>query len=144
MAVLGAALPIATTLYISWQRALETVRQQLSNYTALIHNRMENIVDDAKVIPYRLNDLKNIQPCSEDHINLMRQLMMMTRSLKQVSYFENNQLKCSSCGISKAQIIIDNNIFYYSKKGPFALIAIKPLEFVHQKFMQISAYNYNP
>jgi len=103
MALLGAVLPIALMAYLSWQTALEHEQLRLKTFAERVVARADLSFTQATSALQNLSTL-TVEPCSEDHIELMRRITVNTRSVEEVGYFENGLLKCNAWGPVTQQV----------------------------------------
>jgi sensor c-di-GMP phosphodiesterase-like protein len=103
LGVLGAALPIAGALYVSWSLALHAEQKRLSDFAGSVITRANKSlaeISDALVTISRSTE----PPCSAGHIAEMRRLSFNTPSIQEIGYFENGHLACTSWGKTDGRI----------------------------------------
>ncbi len=103
VAIAAVALTTTATLYAS--RVL-AVRDEQDRLTA----RAENAATRADMALHDTEDaLRGIAafaaaPCSPEHIARMRQITINNRTIREIGYFENGLLKCTSWGVTEEVI----------------------------------------
>lgn len=103
LAVLGTALPMTAMFYFSWMRTVHQEQKRLASFarhTIMRANFSLKQATDA----LRSADQFNLASCSKEHIAEMRKLVVNTRSVEEVGYFENGLLKCTSWGVTDRAI----------------------------------------
>lgn len=93
----GAALLLIIMLYSSWLLAVKEEKKRLEAIGINTLDRANFIFSQANTILDQLNTT-TLKPCSPEHLYYMRKLVMKTRSIDEIGYFENNILKCTSWG----------------------------------------------
>lgn len=102
-ALLGAFVPIATVAYFTWARATEAEQDRLQLTAERTLLRAHRAYEAGLVALRRLNQ-SALEPCSADHLQLMRSLVLGTHSAEQVGYFEDGRLRCTSWGMMDKQV----------------------------------------
>lgn len=95
LALLGALVPIATVFYFTWSRASESEQVRLQTTAERTLQRAHRAYETALATLRELNQ-STLAPCSPEHLQLMRSLVIRTHSAEQVGYFENGPAQCSS------------------------------------------------
>ncbi len=133
LAVIGTILPLSAMLYFSWLRARSEELDTMHLYSHQAIVRAHRVIDEATTLLKTASKL-TIVPCSEEHINKMRQLTLDTRSINEMGYFENHLLKCTSWGITKERIeqlkpdfIDENDIHFTVNMKPRVVSQSKPM-----------------
>lgn len=103
LAALCAILPMVAAFYLSWSVATSTEEDRLSLLAQSAIIRADTTFDEA-VAAVKSAYAFDFQPCSQEHIAAMRTLVVNTRSVEDVGYFENDVLKCSSWGKPESRI----------------------------------------
>jgi sensor c-di-GMP phosphodiesterase-like protein len=98
-ALLGVTLPVVTMAYLSWERALDKERAQLEEYSRRAMKNISLSLQQGRDVIATMEDWRG-PPCSEAHINLMRQVTVNTRSVEEIGYFEQGAASCTSWGSS--------------------------------------------
>lgn len=97
LAILAGALPILATFYMSWS-LVETRRlTQLSDLAGYALARTQATFADATNALEQAKQLKE-PACSPAHVEALRRIVVNTRSVEDVGYFDNGALQCSSWG----------------------------------------------
>ncbi|KOF16777.1 hypothetical protein AC244_21190 [Ensifer adhaerens] len=97
LAALGAILPIVAAFYLSWSVATSREESRLTRLAEYAIMRADTAFGEATSALKAADGFK-FTPCSQEHIAAMRTLVVTTRSIEDVGYFENDQLKCTSWG----------------------------------------------
>ncbi|NVD38175.1 EAL domain-containing protein [Ensifer sp. HO-A22] len=97
LAALGAILPIAAAFYLSWSVATSREEARLTGLAEYAIKRADAAFGEATTA-LKTADGFAFAPCSQEHISAMRTLVVTTRSIEDIGYFENDQLKCTSWG----------------------------------------------
>lgn len=97
LAALGAILPIVAAFYLSWSVATSREESRLTRLAEYAIMRADTAFGDATSALKSADGFK-FTPCSQEHIAAMRTLVVTTRSIEDIGYFENDQLKCTSWG----------------------------------------------
>jgi sensor c-di-GMP phosphodiesterase-like protein len=103
LAIIGAILPIAGMLYISWSFAVSSEQDRLALFAGDTIARANISLTQVRDALHTIagSDLK---PCSPEHIARMRTLTLDTPSVGEIGYFENHVLKCTSWGMTEERI----------------------------------------
>lgn len=97
LAILAGVLPILATFYMSW-RIVETRRlTQLSDLAGYALARTQATFADATDALEQAKQLTE-PACSPAHVEALRRIVVNTRSVEDVGYFDNGTLQCSSWG----------------------------------------------
>ena len=104
LAVIGAILPIAGTLYISRSLAVRAEQDRLALFAGNTIARANISLSQARDALHAMA-ATNLKPCSPEHIALMRTLTLDTPSVGEIGYFEDNLLKCTSWGMTEERIV---------------------------------------
>ena len=103
LGVLGAALPIAGALYVSWSLALHAEQKRLSDFARSVITRANSSLAEIRGALVTISGSTE-QPCSTGHIAEMRRLSFNTPSIQEIGYFEHGNLACTSWGKTEARI----------------------------------------
>ncbi|OOG66941.1 hypothetical protein B0E45_24280 [Sinorhizobium sp. A49] len=103
LAALGAILPIAAAFYLSWSVATSREETRLTRLAEYAIMRADMALGEA-TSALKSADQFSFAPCSQAHIAAMRTLVVNTRSVEDIGYFEGEALKCSSWGKLKTTI----------------------------------------
>lgn len=103
LALIGTAVPLAATLYMSWQMALATQREQLGRVAAFALARTESIYADAATT-LRSIAATDLEHCSPAHIAHMRQLAVASLATENVSYISSGVIACDIWGVAQQRI----------------------------------------
>ncbi|WP_315387522.1 EAL domain-containing protein [uncultured Stenotrophomonas sp.] len=96
-AVLGAILPMAALLYLSWSRAQVAEADRLERTAERTLQRAHRAYEGGLLALRKLNQ-SALPICSPEHVRLMRSLALATISAEQVGYFSEGRLRCTSWG----------------------------------------------
>lgn len=110
LAVIGASLSIASTLYFSLIRTEKMERGELSHLADVAGYRAHVLFKESYQVLKSIEAMNVMTPCSKEHINLMRQAILSLHSIDELEYFENGVLKCSAYQMTeeKLQLIPSN------------------------------------
>ncbi|WP_421993745.1 EAL domain-containing protein [Roseococcus sp.] len=97
LAVLGALIPMTGMLYVSWTQAVRKEQARLALYAGRTITRANNSLGEARTALLAIADFMGA-PCSAEHIDRMRALVLQTHSIEQMGYFEEGRVKCTSWG----------------------------------------------
>ncbi|MDQ2139978.1 EAL domain-containing protein [Alcaligenaceae bacterium B3P038] len=114
LALIGAAVPIAAMLWITWSLAVSDEKALLTTTAERVLTRANRAAGDAQRTFDVLADTR-LAPCSSGHIEQMRQLVFNTRSVEEIGYFDNGRLACTSWGITEKPIFFRPPDFTTSK-----------------------------
>lgn len=103
LAGLGAILPIAAAFYLSWSVATNREETRLSRLAEYALVRADTALGEA-TSALKSADQFSFAPCSQAHIAAMRTLVVNTRSVEDIGYFEGEELKCTSWGKPESTI----------------------------------------
>ncbi len=98
-ALLGVTLPVVTMAYLSWERALDKERTHLEEYSRRALKNISLSLQQGRDVIVSMESWRGA-PCSEEHVHLMRQVTVNTRSVEEIGYFEPGQPGCTSWGSS--------------------------------------------
>ena len=104
LAIIGAILPIAGMLYISWSFAVGAEQDRLALFAGHTIARANISMAEARDALHTISG-SELKPCSPEHIAQMRTLTLDTPSVGEVGYFENRILKCTSWGMTEERIV---------------------------------------
>ena len=99
-ALAGAAVPLALSFYLSWNRALEAHQEQLAQIASKAILRSNQVLTEADQALQAMANLRHI-PCSDAHIRQMRTVAIDHRSVDEIHYVEGGNLKCTSWGMAQ-------------------------------------------
>ncbi|WP_282295465.1 EAL domain-containing protein [Stenotrophomonas sp. PS02289] len=102
-ALIGAALPVITVAYFSWLRQQEVEQSTLASTAERTLLRAHRAYEGGLQALRKLNQTR-VPPCSPEHVQLMRNLAVSTRTAEQVGYFERGKLRCTSWGMTESDI----------------------------------------
>lgn len=142
LGVLGAAMPIAAVLYVSWELAIDAEQDRLSTFANRAITRANRSFDEITTA-LRAIKASDAKPCSPEHIADMRRLTMNTPAVEEIGYFDRGVLACTSWGKTEGQLIpyvhgdftTDDGIEITLRMHP-AVTRSKPL-----MALQLGAYN---
>jgi len=103
LGLLGAIVPIAAMVYISWTITVEKQQDNLERVAEQTIMRASRTFEDAKLALGSLA-YPRLPPCSPQHIARMRVIAFNTSSVAEVGYFENGLLKCTSWGAEEDKV----------------------------------------
>ncbi|MHC2456013.1 sensor c-di-GMP phosphodiesterase-like protein [Rhizobium leguminosarum] len=141
LAVVGAVAPLAAMAYASWQIAIAKELSILREHAVSVTERAKFTFSDARQALVDTN-AANVAPCSQEHIALMRKMTMNTVSVEEIGYFEGGKLKCTSWGITEADIRKEGGD-YTTSNGVQVHLRILPLISRGKSMTELSLGSYN-
>jgi sensor c-di-GMP phosphodiesterase-like protein len=104
LGLIGAALPIAAALAVSWERAVAAEQERLSEFADRAISRATlSFTEVGNAL--RSFDKLDVVPCSDTHIALMRKTTLDTRSVDEIGYYtDDGLLECTSWGMTHRDI----------------------------------------
>jgi len=141
LAVVGAVTPLAAMAYASWQIAINKQLAALHKHAVNATQRATFTFKDAHQALIDTN-AANVPPCSAEHIALMRRITMDTVSVEEIGYFAANKLKCTSWGMTQADIPKRDGD-YTSPDGMKVNFRIVPLISRGKQMTELQLGNYN-
>lgn len=141
LALVGAVVPIAAMLWITWSLAVSDEKALLTTTAERVLTRANRATGDAQRTFEALADTR-LAPCSPAHINQMRQLVFNTRSVEEIGYFDNGRLACTSWGVIEKPIFFRPPDFTTSK-GLGVTLNVHPALPGGSAKLAFSAGNYN-
>ena len=103
LAIIGAILPIAGMLYVSWSFAVSSEQDRLALFADRAITRTNISLTEARDVLHAMSG-SDLKPCSPEHIARMRTLTLDTPSVGEIGCFENHVLKCTSWGMTEERI----------------------------------------
>lgn len=103
LAIMGAILPIAGMLYISWSFAVRSEQGRLALFADRAIARANISLTEARDVLHAMSG-SDLKPCTPEHIARMRTLTLDALSVGEIGYFENHVLKCTSWGMTEERI----------------------------------------
>jgi c-di-GMP phosphodiesterase len=103
LAIIGAILPIAGMLYISWNFAVRAEEDRLALIADHAITRANLSLTQARDVLHAISG-SDLKPCSPEHIARMRMLTLDTPTVGEIGYFEDHVLKCTSWGMTEERI----------------------------------------
>ena len=125
LAVIGAILPIAGMLYISWDLAVDAEQHRLTLFADQAIARADLSLTQARDALHTISS-SNLEPCSPQHIDQMRKLTLDNRAVGEIGYFENRLLKCTSWGLT-AEYVEQKAGDYTTADGIDVTVQVRPL-----------------
>jgi len=104
LAIIGAILPIAGMLYISWNFAVGAEQDRLALFAGYTIARANISMTEARDALQTISG-SELKPCSPEHIARMRTLTLDSTSVGEIGYFEDHLLKCTSWGMTEERIV---------------------------------------
>jgi sensor c-di-GMP phosphodiesterase-like protein len=104
LAIIGAILPIAGMLYISWSFAVSAEQDRLALFAGHTIARANISLAQARDALQSISS-SDLKPCSPEHIARMRTLTLDSPSVGEIGYFEDRLLKCTSWGMTEERIV---------------------------------------
>ncbi len=140
-ALLGIILPVAAMLYLSWDRAIASEEVRLTQFAHRVIDRASLTINEGKGILLALDKL-DTPPCSDRHIDQIRQMAMNAHSIEEIGYFKNGLLKCTSWGLIKS-VIQKDAVDFITSDGFEVTVKMQPLVSLDSKMMAVHYGHYN-
>jgi sensor c-di-GMP phosphodiesterase-like protein len=141
LGALGAAIPLAAVLYVSWNLAIEAEQERLSTFADRAITRANRSLGEISAALRAMTDFRG-EPCSPDHITEMRRLTMNTPTVEEIGYFESGRLKCTSWGRTEGEIPYVRGD-YTTDDGVEVTIRMQPLVTKAKPLMALQYQSYN-
>jgi sensor c-di-GMP phosphodiesterase-like protein len=149
LSLLGTLLPLLAAYYLSWSRAAGFEESRLLEINSRLISRVRQTYSEAEKTLLYLNNLKNSSPCSQEHIQLMREATINNSVIEEIGYLHEGYLQCGTWGrvtpvlikftdeIIKngVQISLDNRSIISAKNRMISLrlgsyyVLVNPLQF---------------
>lgn len=123
-AVVGAVVPVITVAYFTWARQQENEQRMLATTAERALLRAHRAYEDGLLALRKLNQTP-LPPCSPEHLQLMRNLAVSTRSAEQVGYFEAGRLRCTSWGVTET-VIPEPHPDHITADGASLTLGVRP------------------
>ena len=124
-ALLGALLPMAAMIYVSWTRAQVAEAARLESTADRTLQRAHRAYEAGLLALRKLNQA-GLPACSPDHIRLMRSLTMTTTSAEQVGYFAEGRLRCTSWGMVD-ELVPEPTPDHVTADGASITLGVRPM-----------------
>lgn len=98
LSLLSIFLPLLVAYYLSWSRATVLEQARLSEVTNRLTTRVKKTYSETESVLLYLNKQNIISPCSQDHIQLMRDETLKSPMIEEVGFFQNGYLLCGAWG----------------------------------------------
>ena len=105
LSFLGTLLPVLAAYYLSWSRATELEESRLLEVNSRLIARVRQTYSEVEKILFYLNKLKNIPPCSQNHIQLIREATVNNPVIEEIGYLHDGYLQCGTWGIATPVLI---------------------------------------
>jgi len=110
LALAGIAAPLAVAWHWSGARAENAERQRLQQLAGYALARAQRTFDSAGQVLRQANALQ-MAPCAPAHLQRLRELTITTRSVDDIGYVQDGQLRCAASGTQTAGIGITPSQF---------------------------------
>lgn len=141
LGIVGAALPIAGALYISWTLALNAEQDRLiasaNRAITRANTSMAEIGDVFKTV-----SRSEAVPCSPEHIGEMRRLVFNAPTISEIGFFQNGLLTCTSWGKTD-KVIKYSRGDYTTENGIEVKVRMRPLVTGGKPMMALQYGDYN-
>ncbi|MDK1388704.1 EAL domain-containing protein [Sinorhizobium sp. 8-89] len=141
LAVIGAIVPIAAMLYVSWNLAVRSEQDRLELFAERAITRANRSFAEARLVLFTIAD-SGVEPCSPDHIARMRLAVFDSRAVEEMGYFENRLLRCTSWGVTEGAVE-QAGADYVTPDGIAVTIRIQPAVSGGKPMMALHHRNYN-
>ncbi len=105
-AVFGAVVPVFGSIYLAHYQSMQEEISFAHAVSAQVMRRAEEIARDALAAEAALQAVDSGAMCSDQGINLMRDLVLQSDYLRLVGHVESDVLQCSSLGRSDSGIVL--------------------------------------
>lgn len=141
LGLVGAALPIAGALYISWTLSLNAEQERLvASANRAITRANLSMIEIGDV--FKTVSRSESAPCSPEHISEMRRLVFNAPTIAEIGFFENGFLSCTSWGKTD-KVIKYSRGDYTTENGIEVKIRMRPLVTGGKSMMALQYGNYN-
>ncbi|MDX3808601.1 EAL domain-containing protein [Bosea thiooxidans] len=124
-AIAAVILPIALMLHLSWISALRREERALQAFAEQGNSQAELLYGQARDVLLTLARA-DIRPCSEQHVALMREIVMTTKAVNEIGYFKDGRIVCSSWGPVEPPIAREP-VDYVTDDGIAVTVRMQPL-----------------
>lgn len=101
LGIIGAILPLVSTLFLAWAFAFQEESKTLYEYATRMLKRAKYTLNETrKTLSLLERDKNNSSICSLKHIKKMNEASTLITEAKMISYFEQGIEYCTSCGAS--------------------------------------------
>mgnify|MGYP003365077617 CR=1 FL=1 len=138
---LAIAAPIAASLYISHQQSLDIETASALSLADELQRRTDKTNAQIKAAFVELRKDKPADPCSEKHIQLMREIGITASYLQAVGHVANGRWMCSSLGPDKNGIEL-SPVDYISSTGASVRMQVELSIAPEMRFIMIEKYGY--
>lgn len=99
IALIGALLPLALSLHLAWRFAFKEESRTLYEYSSRMLERAKRTLNQTRNALIDLDSQqKNKLTCTPDLMSKMRKVATRFVEIKSISYFDQNNEMCTSCG----------------------------------------------
>ena len=108
IALLAAVLPVLAAIYLAREQGLETELGRVTSYARVVVNRSDRAVSQMLAAVDRVLQARSNMgaQCSDDMLNLMREISVSLEYVKVVGILDGDQLVCSSLGLHPEGIAV--------------------------------------
>jgi sensor c-di-GMP phosphodiesterase-like protein len=103
LAVAAIVLSVTATVYGSWLLAVHDEQDKLTRYAERAILRADTSLRDVDEALTQIAAFDAV-PCSPEHIARMRQITINSQTIREIGYFENRVLKCTSWGMTDVHV----------------------------------------
>lgn len=100
----GMVIALMTAFCLSSHTAVNEEQQRLTLFAGRAVARAGLTLDSARTVLLSARQF-TARPCSDDHIQEMRLMVINAKSIEEMGYFESGLLKCTSWGITTATVV---------------------------------------
>lgn len=141
LAVIGTVVPIASTVWISTNIAYEKERLSLKRYAKRTIARADSTLQEAHSVLLAMQSAR-LEPCSAEHIAMMRDITVQSISIEEIGYFERDMLKCTSWG-KTTDIYPKAPTDFTTPEGLEVALLIKPYSSFRERLNAVQLDSYN-
>lgn len=99
LSLLGTLLPIMVAYYLSWSRATGFEESRLFEINTRLITHVRQTFSDVGKVLLDLNKFKSIPPCSQEHLQLMREATINNPMIEEIGYLHDGYLQCGTWGV---------------------------------------------
>lgn len=141
LAIIGAVVPVVAMSWVSYHLANRQELAILKLFADRAIFRATTTLQEARKTMEAM-ERADLNPCSNEHIALMRNQTINTPSVEEIGYFENGYLKCSSWGVTE-QAIPMRHADFTTPDGLAVTLRMKPSVSFVGEMTAVSMGKYN-
>jgi sensor c-di-GMP phosphodiesterase-like protein len=143
LGLIGVAVPLAGAWWYSWRSTVDWERESLADVAeqGLVRAgaSMAEITDALQA----LDGEPFAQPCDADHVDRMQLVAFETRTIAEIGFFADDQLKCTSWGVPDEFIPQLDDSNFTTADGVAVTVRMQPLVTGGREMMAFQYRSYN-